>query len=133
MKRVLVILALVLGLSSCSLLSPRIQEKVIVLRDTTVVHHRDSVFHRDSVYVKEWVKGDTVFVEKYKDRLVWRDRWRDSVRVVESHDTTTVEVKVEKNLSWAQKTKIGAFPWLLGAFLALLIWVTRKWWLPLVK
>ena len=133
MKRVLAILAIVLGLSSCSLLSPRIQEKVIVLRDTTVVHHRDSVFHRDSVYVKEWVKGDTVFVEKYKDRLVWRDRWRDSVRVVESHDTTTVEVKVEKNLSWAQKAKIGAFPWLLGAFLALLIWVTRKWWLPLVK
>ena len=133
MKRVLVILALVLGLSSCSLLSPRIQEKVIVLRDTTVVHHRDSVFHRDSVYVKEWVKGDTVFVEKYKDRLVWRDRWRDSVRVVESHDTTTVEVKVEKNLSWTQKAKINAFPWLLGAFLALLIWVTRKWWLPLVK
>lgn len=133
MKRVLAILALVLGLSSCSLLSPRIQEKVIVLRDTTVVHHRDSVFHRDSVYVKEWVKGDTVFVEKYKDRLVWRDRWRDSVRVVESHDTTTVEVKVEKNLSWSQKAKIGAFPWLLGAFLALLIWVTRKWWFPLVK
>ena len=133
MKRVLAILAIVLGLSSCSLLSPRIQEKVIVLRDTTVVHHRDSVFHRDSVYVKEWVKGDTVFVEKYKDRLVWRDRWRDSVRVVESHDTTTVEVKVEKNLSWSQKAKINAFPWLLGAFLALLIWVTRKWWLPLVR
>lgn len=133
MKRVLAILALVLGLSSCSLLSPRIQEKVIVLRDTTVVHHRDSIFHRDSVYVKEWVKGDTVFVEKYKDRLVWRDRWRDSVRVVESHDTTTVEVKVERELSWPQKAKINAFPWLLGAFLALLIWVTRKWWLPLAK
>ena len=54
------------------------------------------------------------------------------MRVVESHDTTTVEVKVEK-MSWSQKAKIGAFPWLLGAFLALLIWVTRKWWLPLVR
>ena len=129
MKRVLVILALVLGLSSCSLLSPRIQEKVIVLRDTTVVHHRDSVFPRDSVYVKEWVKGDTVFVEKYKDRLVWRDRWRDSIRVVRDSVAveTIKEVKVERPLNAWQRFKIGGFWWLLA--LAAIGWRKQLLWL----
>lgn len=120
-------------LPSCSLLYPRIQEKVIVLRDTTIVHHRDSLVTRDSVYVKEWLKGDTVYLEKYRDRYVYKDRWRDSVKVVERHDTTTFEVKVEKPLSWSQKAKISLFPWLLGLSLALVVWVTKKWWLPLIK
>lgn len=44
---------------------------------------------------------------------------------------TIKEVKVEKPLSWSQKAKIGAFPWLVIGFLGLLIWVTKKWWLRL--
>lgn len=44
---------------------------------------------------------------------------------------TIREVKVEKPLSWAQKAKIGAFPWLVIGFLGLLICVTKKWWLRL--
>lgn len=133
MKRVLVILALVLGLSSCSLLSPRIQEKVIVLRDTTVSVRIDSVwqYQHDSVYVRE--KGDTVY--HYVEKIRYRDRFKVDtlVSIREMRDTTVVERKVEKELTWSQKAKINAFPWLLGAFLALLIWVTRKWWLPLAK
>lgn len=128
-KLVIYLMFLVLftvGLSSCSLLSPRIQEKIIVLRDTTEVHSRDSLYFRDSVYVKEWVKGDTVYVTKFKDRYIYRDRWRDSISVKEVHDTTTVEKKVEKELTWGQKTKIGLFPWLLLGFLGLLVWVFRK-------
>ena len=107
--------------------SPRIVERVVVQRDTTTVHHRDTTIRRDSVYIREWMKGDTVFVERYKDRYVFRDRWRDSVSVVERHDTTAVEVKVEKSLSWGQKAKIGAFPWLLLAVVGLLLWTFRKY------
>jgi len=110
-------------LSSCS---PKIIERIVVQRDTTVVHHRDSVFRRDSVWMKEYVKGDTVFIEKYKDRYIYKDRWRDSVSVREVHDTTSVEVKVEKPLSWAQKAKIGAFPWLMLGLIGALLWIFRK-------
>ena len=110
-------------LSACS---PKIVERIVVQRDTTVVHHRDSILRRDSVWMKEYVKGDTVFIERYKDRYVFRDRWRDSIQVRERHDTTTVEVKVERQLTWAQKAKIGAFPWVLLALVGALLWIFRK-------
>lgn len=115
-------------LSGCS---PKIVERVHTEYVTQEVHHRDTIITKDSVYIKEWMKGDTVYVREYRDRFVYRDRWRDSVQVREVHDTTAVEVKVEKPLSWSQKAKIGAFPWLVIGFLGLLIWVTKKWWLRL--
>ena len=115
---------MVISLSACS---PKVIEKVVVQRDTLMVHHRDTTYRRDSVYIREWMKGDTVFVERFKDRYVFRDRWRDSIQVRERHDTTTVEVKVERQLTWAQKAKIGAFPWVLLALVGALVWIFRKW------
>ena len=111
------------ALSSCS---PKIVERVVVQHDTTTVHHRDTTYRRDSVYIREWLKGDTVYVDRFRDRYVFRDRWRDSVTVREVHDTTAVQVEVEKPLSWAQKAKIGAFPWVLLALLGALVWIFRK-------
>ena len=96
----------------CAGCSPKIVERIVVQHDTTTVHHRDTTYRRDSVYIREWMKGDTVYVDRFRDRYVFRDRWRDSVSVREVHDTTAVEVKVEKELSWSQRAKIGAFPWL---------------------
>ena len=120
----LFICIILLAVPACS---PKIVERIVVQHDTTTVHHRDTTYRRDSVWLKEWIKGDTVYIEKYKDRYVFRDRWRDSVRVVERHDTTSVQVKVEKPLSWAQKAKIGAFPWLVLAVIGALLWIFRKW------
>lgn len=121
-RAVLVLLAAVL----CAGCSPKIIERVVVQRDTTVVHHRDSVFTKDSVYIREWMKGDTVYVDRFRDRYIYKDRWRDSIQVREQHDTTTVEVKVERQLTWAQKAKIGAFPWILLALIGSLVWIFRK-------
>lgn len=111
----------------CAGCSPKIVERVVVQRDTTVVHHRDSIFTKDSVYIREWIKGDTVYVDRFRDRYIYKDRWRDSIQVREVHDTTAVEVKVEKPLSWSQKAKIGAFPWLLLAVIGAALWIFRKW------
>ena len=107
--------------------SPKIVERIVVQHDTTTVHHRDTTYHRDSIYIREWMKGDTVYVDRFRDRYIFRDRWRDSVSVREVHDTTAVEVKVEKNLSWSQKAKIGAFPWLLLALIGAALWIFRKY------
>lgn len=134
-KKRLIALCIPLLLLACS---PKIVEKVRTKYVYMDVHHRDTLITKDSVYIREYLKGDTVFVKKYRDRYVYRDRWRDSVSVKEVHDTTAVEVKVEKPLSFSQKAKISAFWWLLGAVAALLVWTFRKplWklikgWLPL--
>ena len=107
--------------------SPKIVERIVVQHDTTTVHHRDTTYHRDSIYIRELMKGDTVYVDRFRDRYIFRDRWRDSVSVREVHDTTAVEVKVEKNLSWSQKAKIGAFPWLLLSLIGAVLWIFRKY------
>ena len=107
--------------------SPKIVERIVVQHDTTTVHHRGTTYRRDSIYIREWMKGDTVYVDRFRDRYVFRDRWRDSVSVREVHDTTAVEVKVEKPLSWSQKAKIGAFPWLLLTLIGAALWIFRKY------
>ena len=92
------------------------KEKIVVQHDTTTVHHRDSIYRRDSVWVREYVKGDTIYLEKYRDRILYRDRWRDSIVV--KHDSLTVEttkeVKVERPLNAWKRFKIGGFWWLLA-------------------
>lgn len=113
------------ALPSCS---PRIIEKVRTEYVAQEVHHRDTIITRDSVYIREWMKGDTVFVDRFRDRYVYRDRWRDSVVVkVDSFAFETIkEVQVDKPLSWGKRAKIGAFWWLVLAVAVLAGWTFRK-------
>ena len=67
----------------------------------------DSIHIRDSVFVKEWQKGDTIFVN--------RDRWRIEYLSKEVHDTIykskidsiAVPYPVEKELTWWERQKIA--------------------------
>lgn len=120
-------------LPGCSILKPRVIEKIIVNHDTTTIHHRDSVFLKDSIYIKEWMKGDTVYIDRFRDRYIYKDRWRDSISIKEVHDTTTVERKIEKELTAGQKMKIDSFWWLLATVFGLAIWTFRKPILALIK
>lgn len=113
------------ALPSCS---PRIIEKVRTEYVAQEVHHRDTIITRDSIYIREWMKGDTVFMDRYRDRYVFRDRWRDSIVVkVDSFAVERVkEVQVDKPLSWGKRAKIGAFWWLVLAVAGLAAWTFRK-------
>lgn len=106
--------------------SPRIVELVRTEYITNEIHHRDTTFTRDSIYIREWMRGDTVWVDRFRDRYIFRDRWRDSVRIEERHDTTVLTVRVEKPLTAGQRAKIGAFWWLCGAVVICLGWIFRK-------
>ena len=134
--RHLLTLGVCLLLTACS---PKIVERVVIQHDTTTVHHRDTSYHRDSVYIKEWVKGDTVHIYEYRDRFVYKDRWRDSVVVkVDSLTVETVkEVKVEKPLSWWKRVELGLFWWVVALALGLGVWTFRKplggWFTKIVK
>lgn len=126
-RRVSVLLAMIVLCAGCSSLW-KAREKVVIQRDTTTVHHCDTTYRRDSIYIREYMKGDTVYVDRYRDRYVFRDRWRDSVTVkVDSVAVERIkEVKVEKPLSWWKRVKIALFPWLLLATAGLLVWTFRK-------
>lgn len=106
--------------------SPRVVEKIRTEYVYQNVYHRDTLITKDSVYIREYVKGDTIYIEKYKDRFVYRDRWRDSISIKEVHDTTTVEKKVEKELTAGQKAKINSFWWLVLAVAGFAGWTFRK-------
>ena len=127
---VVAIIAFQSALPGCS---PKVIEKTrteYVYRD---VHHRDTTIQHDSVYIREYMKGDTVHHYEYRDRYVYRDRWRDSIQKTEVHDTTTVEKLVEKQLSPIQKAKINSFWWLLLGLLGFAGWTFRKPIMKLIK
>lgn len=125
MNRTIPVLLLALLLASCS---PRIVERVITQRDTTYIVKRDSVtfYDRDSIFIRE--KGDTVY--QYVERWRWRDRVRVDTITRVKVDSLTVErikeVQVQIPLSGWERLKIGAFWWLLGLVVALLLWTFRK-------
>ena len=76
------------------------------------------------------MKGDTVFIEKFKDRYVYKDRWRDSIRIKEVHDTTLVNKEVEKPLSKYKQAKLDCFWWLICGLFVCLGWIFKN---PLLK
>ena len=141
-------------LSGCSLLRPKVItkiEKEVEYRDREVhdtatveipieverIVTRDTTSHLENSFAK----SDAVVSGGYLHHSL--ESIPQIIRVpVVVHVTDTIyrekeavetikEVKVEKPLSWSQKAKIGAFPWLVIGFLGLLIWVTKKWWLRL--
>ena len=121
-----------LFLTSCS---PRIIEHVVVQHDTTRVVKVDSIwnYQHDSVFVKE--RGDTVY--KYVEHIRYRDRVKVDTFIRVKVDSVAVErikeVKIDKPLSWWQSFKIGAFPWLLLALGAALLYIFRKPILAIIK
>jgi len=118
-------LCFLVALPSCS---PKIVERVKVVTEYRNVYQVDTTIQHDSVYIREWVKGDTVRIVEYRDKYVYRYKTirdtlikRDSVAV-----ETLKEVKVEKPLSWSQKARLGAFPWVLLVAMGLAVWTFRK-------
>ena len=81
----------------------------------------DSTFHRDSIYIREYIRGDTVYLDR------WRDRWRE--RILTHTDTiyqdkeviihSPPEKYVPKTIKWL--AYIGA-----AAIIALLLWILGR-------
>lgn len=111
--------------------SPRIVEHTrIDYRDRFV---RDSLYIHDSVFVKEKVKGDTVFLDRFVYRYIYKDKVRTDTVLREVRDTTLLEVTIEKPLSAWQSFKIRGFRYFFAALIAALLWIFRKPLLKLIK
>ena len=51
---------------------------------------QDSTYHRDSIFVREYTRGDTVYLDR------WRDRWRE--RTLTRTDTVYQDREVQIQL-----------------------------------
>ena len=129
-----VILMFFVGIGLCCLFGSCTTTKYVPVveyhTDTLYQNHvqHDSIHVRDSVDFHEYVKGDTVTIEKWH----WRDRWRDRVShdtIYQSKtDTVTVEAvprHTEKLTKW-QKTRIKIANWLLWAVGALVVAIVAR-------
>lgn len=106
--------------------SPKIIERVQVKTEYVTKEVRDSLYFRDSIYVKEKIKGDTVYVDKFVYKYIYKDKLRTDTLIREVHDTTQVEKLIEKNLTIGQQIKQNSFWWLVAVIIILLLWIFRK-------
>ena len=104
----ILLLSICLGFtfSSCSstriVTVPEYHEVIVHSKDTT--SQRDSIFVHDSICITLW--GDTILQKEY--HVVYKDRWRDRLRVDSfiQRDTVTVVKEVQKPPSRWQQTKM---------------------------
>lgn len=152
--RIVLVVVLFSTLSGCSLLRPKVItkiEKEVEYRDREVhdtatveipieverIVTRDTSSHLENSFAKSDAVVSGGYLHHSLESIPQVIRVPVTVHVTdtlyrEKEAAETIrEVKVEKPLSWSQKAKIGAFPWLVIGFLGLLIWVTKKWWLRL--
>lgn len=119
MRNCLFIIATLLMLSGC-----KTKERVVTVienhTDTLWQSHtlRDSIYLHDSIYVNQYLKGDTVYVEK----SVWHTDIRERVKTDTVYKSRTDSVpvpypvikEVEKKLNWWQKTRLRLGEGLIG-------------------
>ena len=71
---------------------------------------RDSIFLHDSIYVKEWAKGDTVYLETERWHTRYQDRWLCDTIYRSRTDSIPVPYPVEKKvpaeLNWFQQMRL---------------------------
>ena len=93
---------------------PEYHEVIVNKHDTLVT--RDSIYEKDSIYIVR--SGDTVTA--YRDRIYYRDRWRDKIVYRDSIKTDSVRVPlpvVTNKVRWQDKVAyIGT-----GIFISLVI------------
>ena len=88
------------------------------------LERRDSTYQRDSVYIREYIRGDTVYCTH------WRDRWRE--RVVIHTDTLYCDREVVQQLP-PERYVPQAVKWLAWVGVSAIGWavlyVGRRWYM----
>lgn len=98
---------------------PEYHEVIVNKHDTLIA--RDSIYEKDSIYIVK--NGDTVTA--YRDRIYYRDRWRDKIVYRDSIKTDSVRVAypvVTNKVGWKDKIAyIG-----IGLVISFFIWIFCK-------
>lgn len=97
--------------------------KVVTLHDTVAITRTqvDTLIKRDSVYLREWLKGDTVFRTEYREKTIYKPSYRTDSIYIMKQDTVTVDVVKEVP---AELTKWQKFRLILADLLMCFIMFT---------
>lgn len=124
LKRVILILALCLMLVGCKTTYVPIEKEVVKYDSIYIQSIKvDSIKEVDSVFVNTYIKGDTIYQDKYKYVYRYQDKLRVDTMLVERVDSVYIEkpIMVEKELSWWQKTKQDIGGIAIGSLIVLLL------------
>jgi len=109
---------------ACIMFASCRSQQIIVPNDTTTTTttktksiQRDSIYIHDSIYVREYIKGDTVF----RDKLVehFKDRWLTRTDTLMQHDTTVVTQTITQTVKEKYIPKF--YKWCTGLLILILI------------
>lgn len=119
---VLIILGLLTSCKTKYVTVPEYHTEYVYRTDS--IQLRDSIYMQDSIYIIK--SGDTVTT--YKIKYVYRDRYRDVVKVDSFIKTDSIRVPypVEKEISLFKKLRFGVNGLLVGVVLLVLFLVIRK-------
>lgn len=121
----LLILILIGLLTSCKTKYVTVPEyhNVYVTKHDSLLFH-DSIYQKDSVYM--WMQGDTIWKEKtiikYRDRIVGKTVYRDSVKV----DSVRVPYPVKESVSKFEKLRLRAGGFIVGIFISVIVFLVRS-------
>lgn len=101
-----------------------------ITHDTVVerVLSRDTAFVHDSVFVDRYVSGDTVHIDKVRERVVYRSALRVDTMYKATHDTVTVAERVEvpADLSAYDRMSMVVGRWLVPIFLVVMAFMVGR-------
>lgn len=111
--------------------SPRVIPEGRTTHDTVYIskNWHDSVHVLDSVFIKEYMKGDTVYVDRIKWRELWSEKEIHDTIYKARTDTVTVRVIEYRQTKWQELTGIMGrlFIWLVVGLIGFVIF----WWVIL--
>lgn len=107
-----------------------VEVEKIVTRDT--VSHLENTYARSDASVSGGLLSHSLESIPQIVKVPYEVTVTDTVYVKKEAQIIEKEVKVEKPLSWWQRFRIGAFPWLFFGLLALLAYTFRKQILKLI-
>jgi hypothetical protein len=125
----IVLLCIVLSMISCT--TTKYVEVPVTHTDTLIKTkvQRDSIWKHDSIYLHEWMKGDTVYIEKTRWLTDYKERLRIDTVYKSRTDTITKTITVAKtdSLTWWQQTRIKfANVMIYLAILIFVVWLAKK-------
>ena len=122
-----IVIMVMMLLSSCRTVY-RMVEVETVRTDTTYVAkvQHDSVWQHDSIYLHEYVRGDTVFVDRVFTQWKYKERLRVDTLYRFSIDSVAYEVEVPRELTSWQKTcmttgKVSMVLLLMGGMVLMMV------------